>query len=102
VNGAKIIKGNARTIIRLIPFFDPFLKITPLGGIPRVVYPNRDLLVFVPGVLWRRIPKTHDAGTGLAIDRYFSPGSSNEQATEKNKTELNNALPVVVRHFDSY
>ena len=43
------MKENARTIIRLIPFFDAFLKISPLGIGPRVVYSNGNLLVCVPG-----------------------------------------------------
>jgi hypothetical protein len=45
VNGPKIMKENARTIIRLIPFFDAFLKISPLDIGPRIVYSNRNLLV---------------------------------------------------------
>jgi hypothetical protein len=53
-------------------------------------------------VFGRGKPITNDAGAGLAINWYFSPRNSDEQATENNKTELDGALPVLVRHFDSY
>jgi hypothetical protein len=96
------MKENARTIIRLIPFFDAFLKISPLDIGPRVVYANGNLLICVPGGFRRGSQITYDAGTALAIDRYFSPRNSDEQATENDKAELNSALLVLVRHFDSY
>jgi hypothetical protein len=48
------MKENARTIIRLIPFFDALLKISPLDIGPRVVYSNGNLLVCVPGGFRRR------------------------------------------------
>jgi hypothetical protein len=48
------MKENARTIIRLIPFFDALLKVSLLDIGPRVVYSNGNLLVCVPGGFRRR------------------------------------------------
>jgi hypothetical protein len=96
------MKENARTIIRLIPFFDALLKISPLDIGPRVVYSNGNLLVAYQEDLGggAKFP-TMQVQPWQLIDT-SAPRNSDEHATENNKTELNSALSVLVRHFESY